>query len=81
MTKQEQYAAGLMALGFKEIESPSSKFRCFHNANSGSTAYFFLGRAGAVRYGPFKRITGATAATDRTKAAILAKQQPLPGRN
>lgn len=69
-----------MAMGFKEIESPSRKFRLFHKEGS-STAYFFLGKSGAVRYNLFKKITGAVAATERTKAAILAKAQPLPGRN
>ena len=69
-TKQEKYAKGLIALGFVEQGSPSSKYRLFYKEGS-SAAFFFLGKSGAVRFNAFRRITGAVAASEATKKAIL----------
>jgi len=72
MTKQEQYAKGLQAIGYVEQESVSARYRMFYKEGS-SVAYIFLGKSGAVRHNAFKRITGAVAASERTKLAILAR--------
>jgi len=75
-TKQDQYAAGLVILGYVEQDSPSGKYRMFYKEGS-SVCYIFLGKSGAVRHNAFKRITGAVSASDRTKRAILAKLTPI----
>lgn len=72
-TKQEQYAAGLQALGYVEQESVSRKYRMFCKPLAGSVTYFFLGKSGSVRYNSFKRITGAVSVSAKTKAVILSK--------
>lgn len=48
VTYQERLAAGLTAMGFTEIKSKSSKFRCF--VKEGMRRYW-IGKAGALRAG------------------------------
>lgn len=72
MTLQQQYAAGLQAIGYVEAHTVSRKYRLFEKPGASPT-YFWLGKAGAVRYSSLKRIDTSIAASDRTKANILRR--------
>lgn len=50
MTKTEQLASGLKRIGFREVTSPSRKYRKFEGAER--VYPIWLGKAGALRSGP-----------------------------
>lgn len=68
MTKQEQYAAALVKRGFKEIESPSRKYRAFRPPTASGMLYF-LGKSGAVRSG--RTVSTSFAIGDGARRTLL----------
>jgi hypothetical protein len=66
-TLQERYVKGLLALGYREEQSRSRKYRLFYKA--GATR-ILLGKSGAVRH-TTGSIANSFAAADATKRAIL----------
>ena len=70
-TLREKYIAGLLALGYVRVDSRSSKFEVF--ANSNSSMFFFVGKAGSLRFSDVKRVDSSVPANDRTKTVVIAK--------
>ena len=68
MTKQEQYAAALVKRGFKEIDSPSRKYRTFQPPTASGMLYF-LGKSGAVRAG--RNVSSSFAIGDGARRMLL----------
>ena len=68
---QEQYAEGLLAMGYVELD-PGARYRVFHN-EAKEPKWFWLGKNGAVRHNNVKRIDGSIPAGDKRKGVILAK--------
>lgn len=70
---QDRYAAGLLALGYKEVTSRSTKFRHFqHKEKTGYSAHIFLGKAGSVRCHEVGLVSSSIVVGAKTKANILA---------
>lgn len=68
MTQTERLVAGLLAAGWTEIESRTSKARTF--TKPGQANLFFVGRAGSLRFGPAYT---ASWSAEKSKAKLLAK--------
>ena len=75
MTLRDRYALGLSAFGYQRSVTTSKKYWLYvkHGA---SPTYFWLGKAGSVRYSNLNRIDSGLAASEKTKASILAKAVP-----
>ena len=70
-TLREKYIAGLLALGYHKIASASSKFEVF--ANNASSMFFFVGKAGSLRFSNAKRVDSSVPVSARTKTMIISK--------
>lgn len=70
-TLREKYIAGLLALGYVRVDSRSSKFEVF--AKKDSSMFFFVGKAGSLRFSGVKRVDSSVPASDRTKAVVISK--------
>ena len=68
MTQTERIIAGLQAAGWTEIPSRTGKARTF--AKPGKPDFFFVGRAGSLRFGPSYTTSWPA---ERSKAKLLAK--------
>lgn len=66
-TLREQYTAGILKLGYRQVESRGKKFQEFRR--EGEPGAFFLGRNGAVRHG--RTLTESVSALPQTKRSIL----------
>lgn len=69
---QDQYAAGLIVLGYKEVTSRSSKFR--HFTVVASDHYhdnIFLGKAGSVRCNKVGRVSDSFPVSGPFKSRLL----------
>jgi hypothetical protein len=71
-TLRDRYALGLSAFGYQREETASKKYWLYVKRGASPT-YFWLGKAGAVRYSSIRRIDTSVAATDKTRATILKK--------
>lgn len=71
---QDQYAAGLIVLGYKEVTSRSSKFRHFQVEAEKDTwqRNIFLGKAGSVRCNISPRVSDSIPVSGPTKSKILS---------
>lgn len=67
-TLKEQYAKGLLAAGFVQVESKSSKFAVYCRQGQ----FIFLGKAGSVRHAHLKRADASVPISDKGKAKILS---------
>jgi hypothetical protein len=66
---QDKFAQALLANGEVEvIPSKSRKYRTFTRHKGG---YYFLGKAGSVRYG--QAVSSSLAASDKWKELLLGK--------
>ncbi len=72
MTLRDRYALGLSAHGYQREPTASKKY-WLYTKHGASPTYFWLGKAGAVRYGSINRIDASMPATDKTKQSLLAK--------
>lgn len=72
MTKTEQLARGLEAMGYKEVASRSGKYRTFHKEGV-RFPYLFLGKGAALRGNVAKRSSDSYSLTDKTKEMFIAK--------
>ena len=72
MTLQDKYAAGLIAMGFAEMDSGSRKYRLFTKPTS-SVGYVWLGKSGSARYANVRRIDASVPFSPKSKAILLAK--------
>jgi len=68
---RERFAKGLIALGYVLTPSTSKKYHLYCKEGS-SAAFFWLGKAGAVRYSNIRRIDTSVPAAYITKARIVA---------
>lgn len=68
MTQTERIIAGLQAAGWTEIEGRTSKARTF--TKPGQADFFFVGRAGSLRFGPAYTTSWPA---EKSKAKLLAK--------
>ncbi|MER2511280.1 MAG: hypothetical protein ABTQ25_02470 [Nitrosomonas ureae] len=71
MTLRANYTKGLENLGYRlDIRQTSKKYLILvkHGA---SPTYFFLGKAGSVRYGSIKRVDASVSATELTKQRLI----------
>lgn len=71
MTLRDNYAKGLEALGYRKEINQTSKKYVLYVQHGASPTYFWLGKAGAVRYGSMKRIDASVAATEITKQKLI----------
>lgn len=71
-TLREQYIAGLLALGYHKVPSASSKFEVFAKPGS-PVPFFFVGKAGSLRFSRFRQVATSFPAHDETKAMIISK--------
>lgn len=71
-TLREKYIAGLLALGYVAVASQSSKFEVFTKVGASPT-FFFVGKAGSVRFSSVKRVDSSVPASNATKAKIISK--------
>ena len=71
-TLREKYIAGLLALGYVRVDSRSSKFEVFAKPGT-PVPFFFVGKAGSLRFSNVKRVDSSVRASDRTKARIIAE--------
>jgi hypothetical protein len=69
MTIEETIVAGLVAMGFKEIDSKSRKYRLFPRVHD--SYIYFVGKAGALRIGP--SLSNHTPVPDRLREQVLAR--------
>ena len=67
-TLKERYAAGLLAAGYTEVASRSSKFVVYRRQG----AFIFLGKAGSVRFSRLSRVDSSVPVSDKGKAKILS---------
>ncbi len=67
---RDQYALGLSAIGYQRCQTTSKKY-WYYFKEGASPAHFWLGKAGAVRYGTLNRIDASISASDKTKDSIL----------
>lgn len=72
MKLQDQYAKGLIALGYTEHSSNTRKARYFYKSGS-SCAHMWVGKSGSVRFGSTANFSHSIAATDLTKRAIARR--------
>lgn len=72
-TLREKYIAGLLALGYAQIDSRSSKFEVFAKPGTPVPFFFFVGKSGSLRFSSQKRIDSSVPASDRTKAMVISK--------
>jgi hypothetical protein len=81
-TLQQEYAKGLEAMGFTEVESRSAKYRTFHDQQMRSSiAFVYLGKSGAVRFNSVNRVDGSIDTSIQFKQRLLAKARgfEVPG--
>lgn len=71
-TLREQYIAGLLVLGYDQIDSLSSKFEVFAKPNS-PVPFFFVGKSGSLRFSILKRVDSSIPASARTKIMVISK--------
>lgn len=71
-TLREKYIAGLLALGYAQIDSRSSKFEVFAKPGTPAT-FFFVGKSGSLRFSDVRRVDSSIPASDRTKAMVISK--------
>ena len=81
-TQQARLIAGLLALGYTEVQNPKTKkARQFCREDiTGPTNNMFVGKAGSLRSDEFGRYSESHAMSDRVKAAIMAKGDELTAR-
>lgn len=70
-TLREKYISGLLALGYVRVDSRSSKFEVF--TKKVSSMFYFVGKAGSLRFSNFKRVDSSIPASDSTKSMIISK--------
>ncbi len=71
-TLREKYIAGLLVLGYVQIDTLSSKFEVFAKPNS-PVPFFFVGKSGSLRFSTLKRVDSSIPASDLTKAMVISK--------
>lgn len=74
MTKTEKTIRGLLAVGFREVNTTSGKYRAFYKMDSdGKDRYYFVGRSGALRFCRTNTVSRSVSATDgSTQRYLLA---------
>ena len=68
-TLQEQYAAGLLAHGYTEMQTVSTRYRLFRKETG---AWLWLGKAGSVRMSAVQRIDASRPVSQEGKDKILS---------
>ena len=68
-TLQEQYMVGLLARGYKEMQTVSTKYRVFRK---GTGVWIWLGKAGSVRMSAVRRIDASRPVSQEGKDKILS---------
>lgn len=68
-TLQEQYAAGLLAHGYNEMQTVSTKYRVFRKETG---VWIWLGKAGSVRMSAVRRIDASRPVSQEGKDKILS---------
>ena len=71
-TLREKYIAGLLALGYVQIDSRSSKFEVFAKLNS-PVPFFFVGKLASLRFSILPWVDSSTPASARTKVMVISK--------
>ena len=71
-TLRDRYALGLSAYGYQREQTASKKY-WLYTKHGASPTYFWLGKAGAVRYGSINRIDASISASEKTKAGLISK--------
>ncbi len=71
-TLREKYIAGLLALGYAQIDSRSSKFEVFAKPGT-PVPFFFVGKSGSLRFSNVARVDSSVPASASTKSKIISK--------
>ncbi len=71
-TLREKYIAGLLVLGYVQIDTLSSKFEVFAKPNS-PVPFFFVGKSGSLRFSILQRVDSSIPASTRTKVMVISK--------
>lgn len=72
MTLRDTYGRGLSTYGYQREQTASKKY-WLYSKHGASPTYFWLGKAGAVRYASINRIDASLAASEKTRANLLER--------
>lgn len=72
MGLRDDYALGLSACGYQRLPTKSRKYWLYHRDGR---SYWWLGKAGAVRYSAQNRIDTSIAASEETRAKLLREAE------